>query len=357
MKTKKKIKIKYCKYNKFDENTPQTSSYFINNILKKHYDVEISEDPDYVFYHESTREYLKYDCIRIFYTGENITPNFNFCDYATGFDYMEFGDRYCRLPVYLTAIFYQKKELELAKDINIEKPKQFTKTDLAKKTGFCSFVYSNYCGNDKRKILFDKLSKYKKVDSGGRYLNNTGFNTDNKLGFEMKHKFSLAVENSSRIGYTTEKIVCSFMANTIPIYWGNPIIGREFNTKRFINCHDYESFDEVIARIKEIDNDDDLYVKIMNEPIFAEGYSFDKEKKKIEKFFKNIFEQPLEKASRRTINLARATEMEKNEKIIARYVKIKNQLKKIVAALYRPFKKIKIFENIKQNYFRKNLKK
>ena len=353
----KKIKVKYCSYGPMNEENPLSYSHLVHTILKKHYDVELSDDPDYVFYHESTYEYLKYNCIRIFYTGENMSPNFNLCDYATAFDYMDFADRFYRLPVYLVATFYQAKELELAKNIDITKPKKFTKEDLTQKSGFCSFVYSNYLSDETRKILFDKLSAYKKVNSGGKYLNNVGGPVGNKLEFEMKHKFSLAVENSGRSGYTTEKIVCSFVANTIPIYWGNPEIGREFNTKRFINCHEYKSFDEVVKRIKEIDNDDDLYLKIINEPVFAEGYSFKKVLDGFEKFLCNIFDQPLEQAPRRTVNQAKAKGFEENEMVVKRYAEKQARIKKILATLYQPFKKLGFLENFKQQYFQKKLKR
>jgi hypothetical protein len=355
----KKIKVAYCKYKNTDHTTPTTYNYFIHTILKKYYDVEISKEPDYVFYHESTYDYLNYDCIRIFYTAENVSPNFNLCDYAIAYDYMDFGDRYHRFSSYLIATFYNEKDLQLIKDesIDITKQKLFTIKDLDKKTEFCSFVYSNYNADDRRKTLLDTINTYKKVNSGGKYLNNVGGPVESKLGFEMKHKFSMAIENSCRDGYTTDRIVCGFMANTIPIYWGNPMIGKEFNTKRFINCHDYASFDDVLARIKEIDNDDELFIKIMNEPLFAEGYSFDIALNGIEKFVRNIIDQPIEQAPRRTINQARAWEMEDNEKMVSLYIKRKSLKREILATLYQPFKKIKFFESLKFSYFKKRSKK
>lgn len=352
----KKIKVKYCEYNKTNEKSPLTFNYYIHNILKKYYDVEISETPDYVFYHGSTYEYLKYDCIRICYTAENLTPNFNLCDYAIANDYLDFDDRYHRLSSYLIATFYNPKELELAKDIDITQPKIFTKEDLAKKTEFCSFVYSNYIADERRKVLFDAISAYKKVNSGGKYINNIGGPTDNKLGFEMKHKFSMAIENSCRPGYTTDRIACSFMAGTIPIYWGNPAINREFNTKRFVNCHDYESFDKVVEKVKELDTDDELYLKTINEPLFAEGYSFEKAEADFEVFIRNIVDQPLEDAKRRTINLALAREAEENELMIANHVLARAKKIKLIAKIYKPFKKIKLLESLKQNYFQKKIR-
>ncbi|MEI7498659.1 MAG: glycosyltransferase family 10, partial [Candidatus Falkowbacteria bacterium] len=255
----KKIKIKICDYDQSDE---FSFGYFICGVLGKYYEVELSEEPDYLFYNEATYEYLNYDCVRIFFTGENITPNFNFCDYAIGFDWLNFGDRYFRLPLYLITVFYSKDELVLAGDLDFKTQINFSAEDLTKKSGFCSFVYSNYLADNSRKDFFDRLNKYKKVDAGGKYLNNVGGRVANKLEFEMSHKFSIAFENTSRSGYTTEKLVASLAAKTIPIYWGNPDIGREFNTKRFINCHEFNDFDEVVARVKKIDNDNQLYLNI-----------------------------------------------------------------------------------------------
>lgn len=218
----KTIKVKYCKYGNTDHATPLTFNYFIHTILTKYYNVEISDKPDYVFYYESSYEYLKYDCIRIFNTGENVTPNFNLCDYGIGIDYLTFGDRYYRLPPFFTATFYSKKDIELAKEIDLENPKKVTKEDLKKRTEFCSFVYSNYLADDRRKDLFDTIFSYKKINSGGRYLNNIGGPVENKLEFELKHKFSMAIENSCRDGYTTDRIINSLTAGVIPIYWEIP---------------------------------------------------------------------------------------------------------------------------------------
>ncbi|TAN34183.1 hypothetical protein EPN28_00380 [Patescibacteria group bacterium] len=343
----RKIRVKICGY---DDSEQDFRDNFIYKILIKYYDVEISEKPDYVFYNESSYKYLKYNCVRIFYTGENVSPNFNLCDYAVGYDYMIFGDRYYRYPLYHVMVFYDKNEAaRIGPDFT--KPEPFTRADLAQKTEFCSFVYSNYLADERRKNFFDKLSQYKKISAGGRYLNNVGGIIESKLDFESKHKFSIAFENSSRLGYTTEKIASSIAARTIPIYWGNPEIGREFNDRRFISCHNYESFDRVVARVKEIDNDDDLYLEIINQPIVAPGADFEKVKQGFEDFLRNIIDQPLPAAKRRTINPAKALELEKNERLAGRRARRRTAVKRFMAKLYRPLKKIKILEMLKQNYF------
>ncbi len=347
----KKIRIKICGYDGGNEDFREN---FIYKILIKYYNVEISENPDYVFYNESSREYLKYSCIRIFYTGENISPNFNLCDYAVGFDYLTFADRYYRLPLYLVTVFYNQKDLELAGDTDFKKLINFTKQDLLNKTEFCSFTYSNYRAFEQRGLFFNKLSAYKRVNSGGNYLNNIGGRVASKMEFELKHKFSIAFENSSSPGYTTEKLVNSLAAKTVPIYWGNPVIGREFNTKRFINCHDFKNFDEVVERVKEVDNNDDLYLSIINEPVTVESYNFQDVRVGFKFFLKRIIDQPIDLAVRRKMNNLKIMEMEKNEMFIARHTAVNVKIKKILAILYRPFKKIKFLENLKQRYFQRN---
>ena len=57
--------------------------------LLQRYSVELSKEPDYVFYSNYGERHLKYNGIRIFYTRENIAPDFNDCDYAIGFDYLD----------------------------------------------------------------------------------------------------------------------------------------------------------------------------------------------------------------------------------------------------------------------------
>lgn len=340
----KKIKIKIINY---DPNDPLSYGAFLIKILSRYYEVEFSEVPDYIFYNESTFDHLKYDCVKIFYTGENISPDFNFCDYAIGFDHLTFQDRYYRLPLYLLTQFYRSEELKIyPKNTLLTEQNEFTKEDLDKKTEFCSFVYSNYQSDPARENFFNKLQTYKKVNSGGRFLNNTGGSTDNKLSFESKHKFSIAFENSSRSGYTTEKLTNALIAQTIPIYWGNPDIGLEFNEQRFINCHKFANFDEVVKRVKEIDNDSDLYLKIINQPI-AGQLDHQSILTGFENFLKNIFNQEITVAKRSSINSARKFDLLMFAKITAGLFRAKSKFKVALATIYKPFRKFKFFEKIK----------
>lgn len=61
---------------------------FILDVLKKDFDVVLTpENPDFLFVGTFGGSHLNYDCPKIYFTGENIVPDFNLFDYAIGFDY------------------------------------------------------------------------------------------------------------------------------------------------------------------------------------------------------------------------------------------------------------------------------
>lgn len=251
--SKKHIKIQFTDFwDVFDVN-----DNFILDALKPNFDVEISENPDFVFCSIFGRKHLKYSCAKIYYTGENIAPDFNLVDYGMGFPEISFYDRYLRLPHY---VLYGRA-CELAK----KKPTMTDEEYLNRK--FCNYVISNAISAPERGQMLEKLNEYKTLASGGRYRNNVGGPVADKIDFAKGYKFSIAFENSGARGYTTEKIVEAFASETVPIYWGNPDIAREFNPEAFINCHDFNSFDELIEYVKKVDEDDELYLKMVKAPI------------------------------------------------------------------------------------------
>ncbi len=268
------------------------------DYLSHFYNVEISEHPDFVICDSGSilRCVNDYDCVRIACHGENIRNDFNLIDYATGFDVMEFGDRYLYYPHFMG----YEKDLQEALHKH-EHPDAY----YLERPGFCNFVVSNgLAATPLREQMFDVLSAYKKVDSGGRYRNNLpdGKPVADKMAFQRNYKFSLAFENSMYKGYTTEKIVQAFAAGTIPIYWGDPDVGKEFNPKAFINCMEYDSLEEIIERIKEIDQDDGLYLQMQREPMVnPDGHIPQMLKPSYrDDFFRHIFDQEPEEALRRT---------------------------------------------------------
>ena len=125
-------------------------------------------------------------------------------------------------------------------------------------------------------------------------LNNIGKpkGIKNKLLFQSHCKFSIACENSKHLGYTTEKIVDAFAACTIPIYWGDPAINRVFNKKAFINIDDFNTWDDLIAYIRYIDENEDVYLEFLRQPaIINEKYLCEHMLCQFDTFLLNIFNQ------------------------------------------------------------------
>ena len=89
-----------------------------------------------------------------------------------------------------------------------------------------------------RNDFFRRLSRYRPVDSGGRVLNTLGHRVADKQAFLRDYKFTIAFENESHPGYTTEKIVEPMLAASIPIYWGDPEVARHFDMDGIIACRD-----------------------------------------------------------------------------------------------------------------------
>lgn len=265
----------------------------IYDFLKKKYDVEISEQPDYLFYSCFGYKFLEYDCIKIFFTGENVRPDFNLCDYAIGFDYINFGDRYIRWPLYMTLQYRTDyvRALNKHKDYINKDPDSYK---------FCNFIYSNNLAISNRDELFEQLCKYKRVDSGGKHKNNIGGRVKDKFIFQQQYKFSIAYENSSTPGYLTEKIIQALAAGTVPIYWGDPEILKEINSNCFINAHDFASMDDLVAKIIEIDNNNELYMQMIKTPSFTDEHLKAYKDDILEAWFDNIFLKEVDKASRRT---------------------------------------------------------
>lgn len=254
----KKLKINFVDFwGSFNPN-----DNFILDALKKNFEVEISPSPDFLFCASFGKDFLKYDCVRIHYEGENLSPDFNLYDYCLGFPYISFDDRYLRLPHY--ALYPDACEKALKKHL-------LSDEEYHKHTKFCNYVISNALSAPDRTRMIDVLNTYKTVDSGGKYKNNVGGPVADKIAFEEGYKFTMAIENSPSNGYTTEKIMEAFAGATIPIYYGSKDISKEFNDKAFINLHDYNSFEEALERIKEIDNNDELFLSIIKEPMFSDN--------------------------------------------------------------------------------------
>ena len=286
---RKVIRIKYTDF--YGEFVPE--EHWLYKLLIKKYNVVFSDTPDYLFFSCFGSNYLNYNCIRIFISNEAVYPNFNLYDYAVTYSDFEVTDR-------LLPNMDAFEDLEFTK---LADGKEQAKEVLARKKDFCNFVYSNgerdpYCME-----LFRQINDYKKVTSGGRFLNNTGHKVEDIFEFQSGFKFSISCENSYYKGYTTEKIVNALRARTIPIYWGNPDVSNIINSKAIINCHEYDSIEDVVKEVVRLDNDDEAYMEKLQQPIFVDDNFREEYLRKREDFIYHILDQKYFEAIRRNTGL------------------------------------------------------
>lgn len=262
--------------------------------------------PDYIFATEQIytdrraradfrRLYSPNRCV-VFYAGECISPDMNIFDYATTFDRdMALSDRIIRRPIVSFFGGFNKESLNTAR--------KDAASSLRAKVRFCNFIYSNSKAHPCRDALFYALSKYKRVDSLGRHLKNCdSVDSRDAVDFEAKsvemkmpYKFSIAAENAVFRGYTSEKILTSLLARTVPIYWGDPCVELEFNPKTFINANGMDE-ESLIKKVQAVDQDDDLWEYMVSQPIMTEAQyeCMNADEVKYRCFMEELFTRPLE---------------------------------------------------------------
>ena len=144
---------------------------------------------------------------------------------------------------------------------------------------FCSFSVSNPAAKERIRC-FKELSKYKRVDSCGKVLNNMGFTCPGSMGntahlnFLSNYRFTICFENASMKNYLTEKLAIAYLAGTIPIYWGCPNIAEYINMDSIVYLKpDFtrEDLHRLIEEVKALDQDETLYRKKYEQPLFKDG--------------------------------------------------------------------------------------
>ena len=244
---------------------------FLTRLLETRWRIELVAEPDFLIHScigGGRHGHRRSDCVRIFYTGENIAPDWLSTDWAFSFEYTD-HPRHFRLPHWPFYIDPPRlvKGLPAGGAADVE-------AILAARPRFCGFVVSNpLCKT--RNEFFRRLSKYKRVDSGGKLFNNVGGRVADKRAFLAECRFNIAFENESHPGYTSEKVAEPMLVNTIPIYWGDPLVGNDFDTRSFLSFHDTPpgpglsasaALDLLVDRVVAADRDPAIYARMLARP-------------------------------------------------------------------------------------------
>jgi len=80
----------------------------------------------------------------------------------------------------------------------------------------------------------------------------SGYNrVEHKIEGLKDYRFSIVMENCQAAGYHTEKIIDSFVTSTVPIYYGDPAIGRVYDEKGIIRFKTVEELEYVMGVLEK----------------------------------------------------------------------------------------------------------
>jgi hypothetical protein len=232
--------------------------------------IPFSNDTDILIYscfgklHSNTNTRVK----KIFYTGENLRPNYNDCQYSLTFDFDSYNGKNIRLPLWILQIDWFSKTNYTNPQYVI--PLEYIKTNpltRKNKDKFCCIVFNSRSPH--RWEIIEKLGKYKKVDCYGKPFGNWFYGEDNKLKTISDYKFNICFENSISPGYYTEKMIHAKTAGCLPLYWADNNCHKDFNPRSFLNLYDFGSLDDFIEKIIYLDQNDSEYKRITSEYLFA----------------------------------------------------------------------------------------
>ena len=211
----------------------------------------------------------------IFYTGENIRPDFKKCAYSLSFEQDSWVGRnfytpfwYSRIawPGFITRGPTRKKDRPHLYE-NLIEVESLTSARQAvsfqDRNRFCAIIASN--PETLRLNLARELSAYKPVDGYGRAFGEPLHAS--KFDTLKKYRFCLCPENDIWPGYVTEKLFDAWAAGTIPIYCGLPNKDSELNRDAYVNYLDFMSAEEVIRRVVELDSNEDLFNRTYTKPL------------------------------------------------------------------------------------------
>ena len=242
---------------------------FIEPILRKHYNVVIDQQNPDVLFHSifGKTEAPKYKCKKVLFLGENYRARTYGSDYSISFDPPTSTN--FRLPLWQAFMLLRPDY----------KDKLFNRVNHEQFDRFCSFTVSNPA-NFFRNGFYKQLSSYKMVHSYGRYLTNdqglqkasTGkyWRDAKDLFFQQnKHKFAITYEHSSYPFYCTEKLMDTFLAGSMPIYWGDPKIGEDWNQEAFLNVQRLGT--HIHDAISLLDENKEKYEEMYHKPVFTDS--------------------------------------------------------------------------------------
>lgn len=260
----------------FADTYDNAKKFFVDVLSRRYNVVQNDTAPKYLIFGDSNfgqSHYKIQGAKKVFFTGENVRPNYFTYNHAITFDH-ENSPKHYRLPLYILELWAIVNDDKFTDDYGYLCNKKIdVEKEWDKKRKFSSYVQSN--PNCEYRTNFIKyLLERNKVTCAGPHLNNTGFiiprDRKLKIDFFSQALFGIAFENGAYPGYVTEKLVDCYFANTVPVYWGSKTVHKDFNEKSFINANDM-SYEKTYEYMEYLANHKNEYLDILTQPAFPDN--------------------------------------------------------------------------------------
>ena len=211
-------------------------------------------------------ESIKNDkAIKIFYTGENKSPNLINYNYSLSFEFDTHNGRNFRLPHwYLYINWWNEPNFIHAEIKKSDLLYQWDIDEVWNRQHFCSIVIGNPVAN--RLEVANKLNEYKPVYGFGSVFNNSF--AGSKIELLKNFRFNICFENTISSGYITEKLLEAKVAGTIPLYFGHDSVRKDFNSLGLINYKNFLDLDNFYKYVQYLEKNKDSFANIAREFIF-----------------------------------------------------------------------------------------
>lgn len=236
---------------------------FFHNLLAQHYQVQVVDTPEVLFFTHYGHRNRLYSCKKIYFSQERYPPDWKQCDAAVTSCHVDHPRAY-----YFPYFAAHRPGHDLVRSASIDWDRI-----LDEKRDFCSFL-NKYVDRTvrERTRFFHLLNRRKRIHAGGPALNNIGCLTEDgeaaKMKFLAGFRFHMAFENRRYPGWTTEKFYDPFRVFSVPIYWGDTYALKYFNPKAFVNVMQFRTFRECCDYILFLENDREAYARMLMEPPF-----------------------------------------------------------------------------------------
>jgi alpha(1,3/1,4) fucosyltransferase len=233
-------------------------------------------------------------CPSLFYSEENLSTLKKYREYrdyldglptlAMGFDYRN-EKNYRRFPLWLEYLFTPEFAAKASVDEIQAVLNEIENRSLLPKKHFAAMIASHDGYNSPKKIIdysvpvsrsiiTSALEQIGFVHCPGKLNHNDDslqlMYADDKKAYLKQFVFNICAENASVQGYVTEKLLESFEAGAIPVYWGDPNPEPEIlNPKRIIFWNDRKGNEATLDLIQTLYHSQEERDNFFEESIFT----------------------------------------------------------------------------------------